>query len=203
MCEMNLIKAYFIGLTIALTVGPITLLIVQRGLTKGLKSAVVTSLGVALADFTFALIASSIGASVLLFVSTYEWQVHLFSGVVLLGLAAYIAYSAVRTYKQHIHAHVAKVKGGDFVSAYVLTMHNPMTIAVFLGFVGYMTDIQSFGGVLLFALMLFLGSYTGQLFFGLTSFSLRKFFQNPKAILLLNCISALGIAIFSFLQLLS
>src|SRR3989344_4250 len=136
---MGFVKAYFIGLTIAFTIGPISLLIAQRGITKGLESAIVTSLGVAIADFTFALVACTVGVSPLLF--------------------------------------VAKGKGSDFISAYALTMHNPMTIAVFLSFISYMTGIESVGGVLLFAFFLFLGSLSGQLTIWLTSRSLWGFFQ--------------------------
>jgi len=194
---MGFVKAYFIGLTIAFTIGPISLLIAQRGITKGLKSAIVTSLGVAIADFTFALVACTIGVSTLLFVEKYERYVYLFSGIVLLLLALHISYSALNMYKQKTHTSAAKGKGSDFISAYALTMHNPMTIAVFLSFLSYMTGIESVGGVLLFAFFLFLGSLSGQLTIGLTACSLWGFFQNPKSILILNTMSAIGIAAFA------
>lgn len=194
---MNFAEAYFIGLSIALTIGPISLLIVQRGITKGLKSAITTSLGVALADFTFALIACTIGASVLLFVEKYERYVYLFSGIVLLLLALHISYTAFNVYTKKNHTSAAKGKGSDCISAYALTMHNPMTVAVFLGFLSYMTGIQSVTGILLFAFFLFLGSLTVQLTIGFIGCGLRGFFQNPKSILILSTMSAIGIAVFA------
>lgn len=197
MLIMGFAKAYFIGLTIAFTIGPISLLIAQRGITRGVKSAMVTSLGVALADFTFALVACTVGVSVLLFVENYKQYVYLFSGIVLLALALHISYSAFKIYKQKIHVSAAKAKGSDCISAYALTIHNPMTIAVFLGFLSYMTGIQSVSGILLFAFFLFLGSLTGQLTIGLIASGLRGFFQNPKSILILNIMSATGIAAFA------
>ncbi len=203
---MNIFKVYFIGLTIALTIGPISLLIAQRAITKGMKCAIVTSLGVALADFTFAIVACTVGASVLLFVEKYDRSVHVFSGIVLLGLALYISYGALKAYQKKIQSSAAKGSGNDFISAYALTIHNPMTVAVFLGFLSFMTGIQSIGGVLLFAFCLFLGSLTGQLIIGLTAWILRGFFQNPKSILALNMISAIGITAFalgSFLKVLN
>ena len=203
---MYIIKAYIIGLTIALTIGPISLLVVQRCIRKGLKSAIVTSLGIAIADFTFALIALSIGTSILLLMEKYEHYVYMFSGVVLFGLALYISHSALRIYSDNIHMSAAKAEGSDFFSGYLLTIHNPMTVAVFLGFLSYMTNIHSFSGILFFAFFLFLGSYTGQLIIGLTAYVFRGFFQKPKAILLFDCLSALGIAafaVFSFLKVLN
>lgn len=197
MTEMNLVNAYLFGLTLAFAVGPMALLIVQRCISKGFKSALFTSLGIATADFTYALIALSVGVSVLLFIETYEDYVHLFSGVVLLGLALHIAYSAIRTYKQHIQVYAAKAKGNDFVSAYALTMHNPMTVAVFLGFLGYMIDIQSIQSIVLFAFVLFLGSFSGQFVIGITAAAMRNFFRSPKSIVILNCISAVGIGTFA------
>ncbi|TSC58230.1 MAG: threonine efflux protein [Candidatus Peregrinibacteria bacterium Greene0416_62] len=199
-------KAYLFGLTLAFAVGPMALLIVQRGITKGLKSSLATALGIAVADFTYAIIAFSIGTSVLYFVEVYSVYVHLFSGVILLLLAIHICYLALRTYfhKQRIVA--AKGSGNDFLSAYMLTMHNPMTVAIFLGFLGYLTEMKTFTGVIAFAFALFLGSLSGQIAIGLTASSLRGFFQNTKAFMALNLMSAVGIAVFagaSFLNALS
>lgn len=193
-------KAYLIGLTIAFTIGPISLLIAQRGITKGVKSATITALGVALADFTFALVACTVGVSILTFVEKYEQYVYVFSGIILFLLALHISYSALTKYRKKIQTSAARGRGSDFLSAYALTIHNPMTIAVFLGFVSYMTAIRSVSGILLFAFFLFLGSLSGQLTIGLAGCSLRGLFQNPKSILILNIMSSIGIAAFAFIS---
>lgn len=193
---MGFMKAYIFGLTLAFAVGPMALLIVQRSITKGLKSAMVTSLGIALADWTFGLIAFSIGASVLLFMEQYEMYVHIFSGLILLGLALHIFLSALKAYREHHLPKAAKAQGNDFVSAYALTIHNPLTVAIYLGFLGHVTALRSAFDVFLYATVVFLGSYTGQLVIGFTASSMQRFFKDPKAIFSLNAISALGIAAF-------
>lgn len=198
---MSIAKAYIIGLTIALTIGPISLLIVQRCIRNGLKSAAVTSAGIALADGTFAILAFSLGASILMIFEQYEFYVHFYSAVVLLGLALYILQSGIKVYRKGISIKAAGAAGGDFVSAYLLTMHNPMTVVVFMGFLSYMTGIDSIRGVILFALLLALGSYTGQLIIGLTAYVFRGFFSHPKAFLLFDCISAAGITAFALISL--
>lgn len=197
---MDFTKAYFFGLTLAFAVGPMALLIVQRGINKGIRSALATASAIATADFTYAIIAFGIGTSVLQFMKSYEAYVHVFSGVVLLALAIHVFYSAFQKYVHRQKVVAAKGAGNDFLSAYLLTMHNPMTIAVFLGFLGYLVKVTSVTGMLGFAFVLFLGSLSGQVAIGLTASSLRGFFQNPKSIFILNTISAIGIAAFAVMS---
>jgi len=200
MSVMGFTKVYLFGLTLAFAVGPMALLIVQRGITKGPGSALATASAIAVADFTYAIIAFGIGTSVLQFTESYEVYVHVFSGVVLFALAIHVFYSASQKYAHRQKMVAAKGAGNDFVSAYVLTMHNPMTIGVFFGFLGYLTEITSITGLLGFAFVLFLGSLSGQLAIGLTASSLRGFFQNPTSIFILNTVSAIGIAAFAVMS---
>lgn len=190
-------KAYLFGLTLAFAVGPMALLIVQRGIMKGLSSALATALAIAVADLSHAFIAFGIGTSVLHFIESYDTYVYVLSGVVLFVLAIHIFYSARQEYVHQQRIVAAKGTGGDFLSAYVLTMHNPMTIAVFLGFLGYFTEVTSIIGMLGFVFAIFLGSLSGQMAIGLSASSLRGFFQDPKSIFILNTISAIGIAAFA------
>ncbi len=194
---MDFLKPYLFGLNLAFTIGPMSLLIVQRGITKGLRSALMTSLGLAVADFTHALIAFSIGASILTIIRGHATAIQLFSGIVLLGLSLHIAFSSFKSYQQKQKVTAAKSSGSDFLSAYLLTLHNPMTILLFLGFLGYISASVSVLNTFVFAFFLFLGSLTGQVFIGCTATSLRRFFQHPKAILILNTLSALVIALFA------
>ena len=53
------LRAFFFGVTIAAPVGPIALLLVHAGLNHRLSAALSGALGVALADFTYALAALS------------------------------------------------------------------------------------------------------------------------------------------------
>lgn len=200
MCAMHLVQAYLFGLMLAFAVGPMALLIVQRGITKGLQSALATASAIAVADFTYAFIAFSIGTTVVQWMESYEAYVHVFSGVVLLALALHVFVAAFQKYRRKQPIIAAKGTGNDFISAYVLTIHNPMTIAVFLGFLGYLTGVTSITGMLSFASVLFLGSLSGQCTIAITASSLRGFFQHPTSIFILNTISAAGIAAFAIMS---
>jgi len=195
--QMDFVKPYLFGLTLAFTIGPMSLLIVQRGITKGIRSALITSLGLAVADFTHALISFSIGASILTLIQGHTTAIQLFSGIILLGLSLHIAFSSFKNYQQKLTVTAVKSSGSDFLSAYLLTLHNPMTILLFLGFLGYISASVSVMNTFVSAFSLFLGSLTGQVFIGCTATSLRRFFQHPKAILTLNTLSALVIALFA------
>lgn len=197
---MDLITIYIFGLTLSLTVGPMTLLIVQRAITKGLKSGLLTALGLALADGTLALIAFSIGASILVVVSEYKFLVYLFSGIVLLGLALYISWTAFLSFRKGEATQAKKASGKDFISAYLLTLHNPLTLAIFLGFIGNITNLQSIPRIALCAFMLFLGSATGQFSIGILSYKLRGLFKSPSSIFAMNLISSIVIAIFGMMN---
>ena len=199
---MNILKAYLFGFTIAVSIGPITLLIVQRSLNKGLISGIVTATGVALADGTLAIVAFAVGVPILRFVESHSGYVHLFSGAVLLGLAVWIFFLSWQKYRKQERPVAAQSSGRDLISAYLLTLHNPLTIALFLGILGSFTGTRSMMEMVVFAFLLFLGSFTGQLIFATTASLLRGFFQSVGSIFILNALSAMGIGVFGVTTLL-
>jgi threonine/homoserine/homoserine lactone efflux protein len=128
------IRGLIIGFTIAAAVGPISLLTIRRTLAHGQLYGLVSGLGVAAADATYAAVAA-FGLTALTDL--------LVSGRVLLGLVGgtIIILLGIRTFRSR-PAEVARdtAKPGlaaAFVSIYVLTMTNPLTIlsfaAVFAG----------------------------------------------------------------------
>lgn len=193
---MELLAAYIFGLTLSLTVGPMTLLIVQRAITKGFKSGLATAFGLAFADWTLALIAFSVGTSILFAINEHQILFHIFSGTLLLILALYIFWSAFKSYKSKHDIKPPKATGRDFVSAYLLTVHNPLTIAIFLGFIGNIAGISSFAEIATYSFMVFIGSCTGQVGVAIASHSMRGLFKKPITIFVLNLASSLVIAGF-------
>lgn len=200
---MNILKAYLFGLTIALSIGPITLLIVQRSMSRGLWSGVTTAIGVALADGTLAVVAFSIGVPVLRFFESYRTSVQMVSSGILLAIAVWIFILSLQKFRANEKTVAVVSTGKDLVSSYLLTLHNPFTIALFLGILGSFTGISSTIEISLFALLLFLGSLTGQLLFAFTASCLRNFFQDVRSIFILNTLSAIGIALFALSTLLT
>ncbi len=200
MAVMDFLQPYLFGLTLAFSVGPMTLLLIQRGITKGLKSSLITAFALAAADGTYALLVFGIGTSILRSLGAYKTYTYLLSGLILFALAIYIFISALRNHLHGQRIAAAKGIGSDFISAYILTVHNPMTALIFLGFLGYMTEDISMKATIGYAFTLFLGSFSGQLFFACTASGLRRFFQKPESIFILNTVSAIAIAVFAALS---
>jgi threonine/homoserine/homoserine lactone efflux protein len=128
------LRGLIIGFTIAAAVGPISLLVIRRSIAHGQAYGLVSGLGVATADASYAAIAA-FGLTALTSV--------LVSGRGVLGLlgGAIIALIGIRTMRSRPHeaGHDAVRPGlaGAFGSIFALTMTNPLTIlsfaAVFAG----------------------------------------------------------------------
>lgn len=188
-------------MALGFSVGPMALLIIQRSITKGMHSGVATSLGISFADFTFGIIAFGIGASLFRLLQQYEEPFSFFSSFVLIGLAVFLFLSAWRAYQTQKVIEPVKAIGRDFLSAYLLTMHNPITIGLYLGFVGQVTDIQTASAIFLLASCLFIGSLMGQVFIAGIAWRFRGLFRRPAAIFTLNALSAACIAAFGIMNL--
>lgn len=185
-------------MSLALAIGPISLLIIQRTINRGLRSGVYSGMGAALGDFTCALIAFYGGSLILEVVRGNEKYVQLFSSSVLLMIAIYIFIHSLRTYLRNPSLHSAAAHGGDLVSIFFFTLSNPLTIVSFLGFIGQLSGPQSLLKVLTLSFCVFAGSLPIQWLLACTTSLARRFFFTPKTILALNIASALGIAAFAF-----
>jgi threonine/homoserine/homoserine lactone efflux protein len=123
-----LARAIGLGFTIAAAVGPISLLTIRRTLAHGQTYGLVSGLGVALADATYAGIAA--------FGLTAVTSV-LVGGRVALGVigGAVLVWLGARTLMSRPTAAAADAArpglAAAFVSIYALTMTNPMTIVSF------------------------------------------------------------------------
>lgn len=127
-------KGLVVGLAIAVPVGPIGVLCVQRTLVQGRAAGLVAGLGAATADALYAAIAA-FGLAVVAgpLAAEREW-LRLAGGLVLgsIGLKTLLAEPA---------EHAAPVTGrsllGGYASTFLLTLSNPLTIlslaAVFAG----------------------------------------------------------------------
>ena len=62
---MNALHAFLFGVSLAIAIGPIALLIIHNGLNHGVSLAVRSGLGAATADLLYSIVAFIIGARVL------------------------------------------------------------------------------------------------------------------------------------------
>lgn len=149
-------KGILPGFSIAAPVGPIGVLCIQKTLRFGRLSGLFSGLGAATADAVYALIAALGLTAVSSFLIAQSFWIHLLGGLFLFYLGWKTFFSAAfeeRPTTTH------KTLAGDFLSTFILTLTNPMTILAFIAvFAGvgisslqgdYFEAIRLVGGVFL------------------------------------------------------
>lgn len=153
-------RGFVIGLLIAIPVGPIGLLCIQRTLNEGRVVGLATGLGAATADATYGLIA----AFGLTLISTFLIQQQFW--LTLVG-GLFLIYLGVRTLFAPPATHSAQTTDtrssllAAWASTFVLTITNPMTILSFVAIFAGAGLVAQAGNWLSAALMVvgvFLGS---------------------------------------------
>ncbi|PXX42636.1 LysE family translocator [Undibacterium pigrum] len=123
-------KAMLIGLSIAAPVGPIGLLCIQRTLAHGMRTGFVSGMGAACADAVY----GAIGAFGMVAVTDYFISL---STPLAIGGALFLGWMGVKLLltknEEGQAASVGTQKTGKaFISVFVLTLANPMTIISFI-----------------------------------------------------------------------
>lgn len=129
-----LIKGVIIGFSIAAPVGPIGVLCIRRTLAEGRLSGFLSGLGAATADATYGIIAGFGLTSIANFLIGQQLWLRLIGGL-------FLCYLGIKTFKTTTLDETisSKKQGllGNYFSAFLLTITNPMTIisfaAVFAG----------------------------------------------------------------------
>ncbi len=183
-----LLRGIIIGFAIAAPVGPIGVLCIQRTLNRGASFGFVSGLGAATADACYGIIAAFSVATVFNFLSAQKVWFSLAGGL-------YLGYLGIKAFRTVPDSKIDASNGMGRISAYlsifVLTLTNPMTIfafaAVFAGFGFGNTD-----GNYLNAVLLVIGVFTGSALWwltlsGITGLIRRKF--NAKHLAWINRIS--------------
>ena len=195
---MELIKAFIFGFTLALSIGPIALLILNNGIVYGHKAALRSALGAALADFTYALITFSVGTLVILNLIEHKQYIRTISSYVLLMFGAWMCWLAIH----HKNDKASKPKrAAGLKTTYLLTIVNPLTIIGFSAFIGQISIQPDIVFSIALASAVFLGSLIVQLALALFGASLKNIFSNSNYILGVQLLSGFGIAVFGLLGL--
>jgi threonine/homoserine/homoserine lactone efflux protein len=194
---MNALQAFAFGFSLAIAIGPIALLIVNNGVNHGLQVAVRSALGAASADFIYALLAFSVGSEVISTLNVYERGIRTFSGLLLVAIGAWLAWKALRRGDtESAPSARAQTSVPGFWITLGLTLSNPLTLAIFLGFAGQLSPGADNYSAAFYSLCVFLGSLVVQLILALLGASIGKWLANARVIGVLNFAS--GIAIVAF-----
>jgi arginine exporter protein ArgO len=191
---MELLQSFVFGITIAIAIGPIALLIINYGLNCGFRVAALSGTGAALADFTYSLIAFTAGSGIAVLLSGHEQQIQLIASLILITFGGWMLYSAYKKRKQQLNnSHGAKCRQ-PLLSTYALTIINPLTIILFVGLAGSLS-IKGLPSILLNATGVLAGSLLIQLALAFFGNVLKTFFKNQKTVFALNLVSAISIIV--------
>ncbi len=196
------VRGLLIGLSIAATVGPMSILCIQRTLSKGHLYGLVSGLGIATADAVYGSVAAFGLTLIANFLVSQQTWIRLIGGLFLiyLGLKTILTKPAER-------AAAAKANHffGAYVSTFLLTLANPLTIlsfaAIFAG-IGVAGASKSSAS----AITVVLGVFTGSVLWWciLTSgISLLRGKFTPRWLLWINRTSGVILALFGIIALLS
>jgi threonine/homoserine/homoserine lactone efflux protein len=167
-----LLQGILMGLVVAVPVGPLGLLCINRALALGPTYGLFSGLGVATADALAAAIAALSIALVSGFLSEYQLILRLFGGAFL----CYLGYTIYMT-EPVTQAPIKDINGlfGAYATTFLLTFSNPVTILSFVAiYAGW--HVPSLAGQYVAAATLTIGVFIGSalwwvaLFLGLEAF---------------------------------
>ncbi|WP_266205649.1 LysE family translocator [Pontibacter kalidii] len=197
---METLKAFIFGLTLAIAVGPIAILIINRGLTQGLRSGLMSGLGAALADFTYGLMAFSVGAVIVGYLHLNAYYFKFLTSLILVVFGLWMLKGSLKPSleKQKGQPETKKKSGFTYLlSTYLLTVANPLTVVAFVGFSGQLVSpVTGAGHVFILALAIFAGSLIIQSALAFFGASLGRFLQSPHILRFLNVGSSVCIMLF-------
>ncbi|MGH7784727.1 MAG: LysE family translocator [Candidatus Binatia bacterium] len=198
-----LIQGVLMGLVVAVPVGPLGLLCINRALVMGPWCGLSSGLGVATADALAAGIAA-LGISLISgFLSDHQIILRLIGGV----FFCYLGFKIFTNKPAHQPPKTSTVNGvlAAYMSTFLLTFSNPVTILSFAAiYAGW--HVESLSGHYLGAAILTVGVFIGSglwwlaLFIGMTAFRDRF---NLRVLWWIHRISGAAIAAFGIVLLLS
>lgn len=151
-------QGLIVGLTLAVPVGPIALICIQRTLTSGRWHGIASGLGVATADTFYAGI-TVFGITLLsVFLLQWQWLFRLMGGLVLVGVGLWIFRSVP---PEVTDTSSSETYAKDYLSMVALTLANLLTILFFIAILPGFGIVFS-GGTFLPAVIFVLGVFAGE-----------------------------------------
>lgn len=186
-------KAFTFGVFVAAAIGPIALLIFGTGARQGFAAGAVAALGASLADFLYAFGALVLGALILPFLASHRVSIEIGCALLLVGFGAWMLLA-------QLHAGPApeapRPAARLFLPTFVLTFLNPMTFAIFAGFVPQLPVAGSVAMAAILALALATGSAAVGLGFAGAGSVLGKALPDERARRAVSAVAAAGILAF-------
>ena len=129
----DIIRNIILGISLAAPIGPVNIEVIRRGLNFGFFPAFLLSIGAASADTTYLLLIY-FGLSSFIKVPIIKTLIWVFGGFVLI----YLGYQSIKNFKVKVKLNksVPKIGKNSFITGYLITISNPMTIVWWIGVFG-------------------------------------------------------------------
>ena len=197
---MSYIQTFIFGTTIALSIGPIAILILNQSINCGLRNGALCGLGAAMADFTYAIVAFTAGNVLFSLLENNKESIPLISSAVLVSFGLWMIYSTLKKPSSDSTKKYTLTCEWPFATTYGLTIINPLTIIVFAGFVGLL-ELDGAGNIFLHALVILIASLLVQTLIAFAGSKLAHFISKPSTLLYFNLASSSGIMILGISKL--
>lgn len=198
---MSYIQTFIFGITLAISIGPIAILILNQGINCGLRNGALCGLGAAMSDFTYAIVAFTIGGLLIPLIENQKEIIPIVSSAVLVFFGLWMIYTTFKKQSSEKKSKYSLTCKYPFVTTYGLTIANPLTIVVFAGFTGLLTS-DGEANIYTHALIIFIASLLVQMLIAFAGSKLATFFSRPKTLLYFNLASAFGIMLLGISKLL-
>lgn len=190
---MLILEAFLFGLTIAAAVGPIAILVMNYGLRLGPWAGLRAGAGAATADLLYAVAALAVGTAVAAAIGPHRRDFEIVAALALIGFAAWMVQGLLKPARA---AEARATSPRPYLTTLALTVVNPLTVILFLGFTGHIPPHTPLLEQAAVAVVLAMGSLIVQSAFALGGAGLGKVLTDPRWIRRLNLASAAGIAAF-------
>ncbi|WP_323120507.1 LysE family translocator [Burkholderia alba] len=170
-------KDFLFGLMIALSVGPVALMIANYGIYAGLGQGVRAAFGVACADGCYAIAAFTIGAVLARGLAGHLALFRALGALVLLAMGARMLWRALANRRRALDGAAPALGARPFVSMFFITLANPLTILLFYGYAS--SSALARAHWLTGALCVFAGSLAGQLVFAFGGSAIGRLVKSP------------------------
>ncbi|WP_063552367.1 LysE family translocator [Burkholderia territorii] len=181
-------KDFLFGLMIALSVGPVALMIANCGMRAGTASGVRAAVGVATADGCYAVVAFTIGAMLASTLASHLPLFHLV-GALVLAMGARMLWQALRDRRRTLDGTAPPPGRYPFVSMFFVTLANPLTILLFYGYATASAGTHRHW--LAGAACVFAGSLSGQLVFAFGGSAIGRVVKSPGLLAASHVVAAL------------
>lgn len=197
---MSYIQTFIFGITLAISIGPIAILILNQSINCGFRNGALCGIGAATADLTYAIIAFTAGSLLLPLLESQKESIPVVSSIVLIVFSIWRIYTTLKKRSSENNRKYTLACRLPFLTTYGLTIVNPLTIVVFAGYAG-LVSTEGHGHSFIHALVIFIASLTIQILIALAGSKLARFFSNQRTLLYFNLASSLGIMIIGISKL--